>query len=493
MVVAALVITVLGLLSASGIRYGGPNGDVGPSFPVGPGGEAVTDRFFFMHQPLAGNGSIIARVTSLTGIITYPPPNHDQIVPGVVPWAKAGVIVKESTKPGSAYAAVMLTGSRGVRMQYNFTDDIAGRPGGASAANPRWLRLTRSGDTLTGYESTDGTQWTEVGTAHLAGLPATVRVGLFVTSPGDLTVSEGASRFTQATALFDHVTLQGNAAGTWSREEIGAHGVKTDWERFHRAAGVEESDGTFTVTGSGDIAPGADGPTIGFTLLGTLAGLVLVIVVAVTFVAGEYRHSPNQTIPRPGRMLAAKAVVIGTVAFITGLAAASGAVLLGKQILLANRVPLLPVSAFTELRLVVGTAALLAVSAVLGLALGALFRRAVPAIIIAIGVIVLPYILAAASILPVGASKWLLRLTPAAGFAVQQSIPEYPQVIGLYTPLTGSYPLAPWVGFAVLCGYTGLALTLVVFLSRRGGASSSTCSMAIDDDITFSRGSKSRG
>src|SRR5215831_1370889 len=182
MVVAALVITVLGLLSASGIRYGGPNGDFGPSFPVGPGGEAVTDRFFFMHQPLAGNGNIIARVTSLTGIITYPPPNHDQIVPGVVPWAKAGVIVKESTKPGSAYAAVMLTGSRGVRMQYNFTDDIAGGPGGASAANPRWLRLTRSGDTLTGYESTDGTQWTEVGTAHLAGLPATVRVGLFVTS-----------------------------------------------------------------------------------------------------------------------------------------------------------------------------------------------------------------------------------------------------------------------------------------------------------------------
>ena len=48
---------------------------------------------------------------------------------------------------------------------------------------------------------------------------------------------------------------------------------RCDWERFHRAAGVEESDGTFTVTGSGDIVPGADGPTIGFTLLGTLAML----------------------------------------------------------------------------------------------------------------------------------------------------------------------------------------------------------------------------
>jgi len=133
-VVAALVVTLLGLLAASGIHCESPNGNAPPSVPVGPGGEAVTDRFFFMHRQLAGDGSITARVTSLTGIITYPPPNHDQIVAGVVPWAKAGVIVKESTQPGSAYAAVMLTGNHGVRMQYNFTEDVAGRPGGASGS-----------------------------------------------------------------------------------------------------------------------------------------------------------------------------------------------------------------------------------------------------------------------------------------------------------------------------------------------------------------------
>src|SRR5262245_20072129 len=97
MVGAALVITLLGLLCAASIHYESPNGNVRPPVPVGPGGEAVTDRFFFVRQPLAGNGSITARVNSLTGIITYPPPNHDRIVPGVVPWAKAGLIVKEST------------------------------------------------------------------------------------------------------------------------------------------------------------------------------------------------------------------------------------------------------------------------------------------------------------------------------------------------------------------------------------------------------------
>jgi len=128
------------------------------------------------------------------------------------------------------------------------------------------------------------------------------------------------------------------------------------------------------------------------------------------------------------------------------------------------------VSPLTELRVVVGTAALLALAAVLALALGALFRRRLPAAIIAIAVLVLPYILAISSALPMEASRWLLRLTPAAAFAIQQSIPEYPQVIGLYTPANGYYPLAPWAGFAVLCGYTALALGLAVLLPRRRDA-----------------------
>ena len=69
---------------------------------------------------------------------------------------------------------MMVTGSHGVRMQWDFTHDVAGLPGKVSAASPRWLRLTRSGDVISGYDSADGTHWTLVGTATLAGLPATV-------------------------------------------------------------------------------------------------------------------------------------------------------------------------------------------------------------------------------------------------------------------------------------------------------------------------------
>ena len=53
-----------------------------------------------------------------------PEPGRD-----LVPWAKAGVIIKDSDTQGSAYAAIMVTGEHGVRMQDNFTHDIAGRRG----------------------------------------------------------------------------------------------------------------------------------------------------------------------------------------------------------------------------------------------------------------------------------------------------------------------------------------------------------------------------
>lgn len=463
MVIAAFFIVLPGILLANTISCEGPSGNVCPAPPIGPGGQEVDDRFYFVHQPLTGDGSITVRVTSMTGIITYPPPDHDEIVSGLVPWAKAGVLIKDGIEPGSAYAAVMLTGSQGVRMQYNFTEDIAGLPGGVSVQSPRWLRLTRSGDTLTGYESFDGTQWTEIGSAHLAALPVTVQIGIFVTSPCNLTISEGACRFTQTTANFDQISLQGNVPGRWSQDDVGNTPEMTDWERYHRANGLVESGGMFTVIGAGDIAPLVGGWTMERTLIGTFVGLIVVIIVAVLFATGDYRQELSHN--TPVRVLAAKASVIGAVAFVVGLVAAITAVLLGRQILLSNGIHIAPVTPLTELRVIIGTAALLAVVAVFALALGVLFRRRILAIIVAIVMNVLPLLISA--FLTPEMSRWLLRLTPATGFAIQQSIPEYPQVIGLYVPIAGYYPLAPWAGFAVLCGYTALGLGLAAFRLRR--------------------------
>jgi hypothetical protein len=174
--IAAALLTALALAALAGAANGTTNPGANPIVAIGPGGEAVTDNFNFAHQLLGRNGSITVRVTSLTDGEQpgQPPGDYSQ------PWAKAGIIIKASTTPGSAYAAVMVTPGHGVRMQYDYTHDIAGLSGTPSAASPRWLRLTRSGDTVTGYDSTDGTHWTRMGTATVAGLPPTVQaVSLF--------------------------------------------------------------------------------------------------------------------------------------------------------------------------------------------------------------------------------------------------------------------------------------------------------------------------
>jgi ABC-type transport system involved in multi-copper enzyme maturation permease subunit len=460
----------------------------------------VSDSFYFVHQPLTGDGSITVRVTALTGrhsAGTSRGPAAGQgsagqgsagqgpaMTAGLVPWAKAGIIITASTKQGSAYAAMMVTGSHGVRMQDNYTGDIAGLPGAVSAASPRWLRLTRSGDTVSGYDSADGRHWALVGTATLAGLPVTVQGGLFATSPqylkiqpffGGASIQSGAS---QATGIFDDVSLHGGwPAGRWAGLAIGG-GSRADYPA--QGGGYRQAGGQITVTGSGDIAPAVTGPGGGFpsstieqSLAGIFAGLIAVVVVAAMFVTTEYRRGLIRltlaATPRRGRVLAAKAIVAGAVAFVAGLAASVLCVTLGVPRQRAEGLYILPVSGLTEARVFLGTAAMVGLAAVLAVALGSILRRSAAAVTAAVVVVVLPFLLAVA-VLPDGIANWVLRLTPAAGFAIEQSIPHYSQVSTVYSAAGGQYPLPPWAGFGVLCAWTAAALGLAFVLLRRRDA-----------------------
>lgn len=453
--------------------------------PVGPSGQEVTDSFYFVHQALVGDGSMTVRVTSLTGVIPAAATGRDgpsRTRPGVVPWAKAGLIIKASTRPGSAYAAVMVTGGHGVRMQYDYTEDIAGRSDAAAPTSPRWLRLTRVGDAVTGAESTDGLHWTTIGTAHLKGLPTTVDAGLFATSPqyaattgGPLGAAGVEGGPTQDTATFDSLGRGGTWPDqSWSGVAIGG----PDNVDAQRHGTFQQTADEFTVTGSGDIAPsvaGASGigTTITQTLVGTFVGLTILVIVAVMFITAEYRRGLIRitlaAAPLRGRVLAAKAIVLGAVAFLTGLIAATMVVTVGQRVLRANGVYVHPATVGTEIRVVIGTAALLAGTAVLAMAIGSVARRSAVAVASAIAVIVVPYLLAIA-FLPAGAARWLLRVTPAAAFAVQQTAVQFPQVDNVYTPAEGYFPLSPWVGFGVLVAWVALGLGLAVFLIRRRDA-----------------------
>jgi ABC-type transport system involved in multi-copper enzyme maturation permease subunit len=477
----ALVTVLLGLVAAASSHAFCNGRACNLTVPVGPGGEAVTDSFYFVHRPLEGTGSITVRMTALTGGSTSHSPGSGPA--GLQPWSKAGIIIKENTRPGSAYAAMMVTGSHGVRMQDNYTGDTPGLAGTVSTVSPRWLRLARSGDTITGYESANGTAWTKVGTARLAGLPRAVQAGLFATSPAYTQVtsqrllgSGGIVRPSLATAVFDHVSLQGTwPGGVWRGSLVGGASTGNPVQ----GGGYHQAGGGFTVAGSGDIAPavagaGTSGQRIEHSLVGAFAGLIALAVVAAMFITTEYRRGLNRTTltasPRRWRVLTAKAVVIGTVTFVAGLASAAAAVTLGERLLRGNGHFVYPVTALTEVRVVAGTAGVLAVAAVLALAVGAIVRRSAEAVAAVIVVIVVPYLLAVPHVLPAGAARWLLRITPAAGFSIQQSIPQYTQVSNAYTPSDGYFPLAPWAGFAVLCGYAALALGLAIVLLRRRDA-----------------------
>jgi ABC-type transport system involved in multi-copper enzyme maturation permease subunit len=158
-------------------------------------------------------------------------------------------------------------------------------------------------------------------------------------------------------------------------------------------------------------------------------------------------------------------MVIGVVTFTAGLAAAAIALTLGVRTMRGAGAFVDPVPTLTAARLVVGTAAVLAVSAVLALAIAAIVRRSAIAVTLGVVLVTGPYILAA--LLSSPATQWLLRLTPAAGFAIQQAYPRYPQVTTTYLVADGYYPLSPWAGFAVLCAWAVAALALAAFLLRR--------------------------
>jgi hypothetical protein len=490
---AAVLLVLFAYLTANGQHTGvcspGPAGagtqpqcGAGhPDVPVGPDGEAVADSYYLVGRQLRGNGTITARVTSLTGVTSNAPtnaaPSLARTRPGLGAWSKAGVIIADGSHPGSPYAAVMTTAGRGVRFQHDYTHDQAGLAGTVSAASPRWVRLTRADDTLTAYDSVDGTNWHKIGATTLRHLPHTVEAGLFVTSP--VTLSGLA---TMATATFDHTALVGSTPSHgWQGQGIGER--TGDFYDVLGGGGYHRIGSSFTVSGSGDIAPAvtASGDTPASILTQALvAALIVIVVVAAMFITSEYRRGLIRmtfaVVPDRAWVLASKAFVIGVVGFLAGAAAAAISIPLGNHVAAMNGNYIFPASVATQTRVIAGTGAITALTAVAVLAIGVVLRRTASTVIAGIVVFVLPAILVVPYVS--GASTgsnpplplWLLRLSPAAGFSILQSLPRPSQVTYPYTISNGYLPLAPGVGLAVLAAWVAVLLVLAVRLLNRRDA-----------------------
>jgi hypothetical protein len=256
----------------------------------------------------------------------------------------------------------------------------------------------------------------------------------------------------------------------------GPHGsIKIGPGRSQPAHGFTARAGSFVLRGSGDIAPfEAIVDPLHVVFFGTLFGLIVVIALGALFIAAEYRRALIRTTvtasPRRGRILVAKAIVVGAVTFVAALVGAAIAFPLAEHKLNAAgwKPPVWPQYALTSgtgLQVVLGTAAIAAGAAVLGLAAGAACRRSAGAVMTVIGIVILPVVLAI--LLPLSTGSWLLRITPAAAFSLQQTVQRYPQVSNVCAPYHECFPLSPWPVFAVLCGWAAIALAGAIYLLRR--------------------------
>ena len=129
----------------------------------------TADQFHYVWQTLAANGSVSAHVTSQSNTSG---------------WAKAGVMLRSTTDPGSPYFAAFITPSNGISVQYRRTQaGTTAKVAIASGTVPTYLEVSRSGGTFSAYVSPDGVTWTLIaGSTVTLNITGSMLEGLAVTS-----------------------------------------------------------------------------------------------------------------------------------------------------------------------------------------------------------------------------------------------------------------------------------------------------------------------
>ncbi len=146
---------------------------------------ASADTFQYAHQAIEGNFEIIARCTKLGGLI---------------PSGKVGIMIRNDFTRESihAMAAVRLES----KVQFVSRKERGKATTAVTIENrklPIWLKLVRTGEIITGFESTDGQSWNKTGEETLTGLGGIALVGLVV-----CTHQVGAI----GTAEFDNISIK---------------------------------------------------------------------------------------------------------------------------------------------------------------------------------------------------------------------------------------------------------------------------------------------
>jgi hypothetical protein len=173
----------VGAVGASGSGSGS-----GGAFTVAGAGADIwgsADAFRFVYQPMTGDGSIVTRVSTLE----Y-----------VADWTKAGVMMRDTLAPGSAQATMLVSANKGLAFQRRRTlNGTSVNTSGGGGTAPRYVKLTRAGNTFSAFTSIDGIAWTAVGSDTIS-MAQTIYVGLAVSSHVSGTLATATFSSTTVTA-----------------------------------------------------------------------------------------------------------------------------------------------------------------------------------------------------------------------------------------------------------------------------------------------------
>jgi hypothetical protein len=138
------------------------------------------DSFHYAYRAVSGDSTIICRVASLQA---------------TDPWAKAGVMIRESLNQDSANVMMLISAQNGALLADRPATGALSASAGQAGAAPYWVKLARAGDSFTGFISSDGSAWQQVGSSVTVPMAANVLAGFAVTAHNNTAVN---------TATFDH-------------------------------------------------------------------------------------------------------------------------------------------------------------------------------------------------------------------------------------------------------------------------------------------------
>jgi uncharacterized membrane protein (UPF0136 family) len=214
----------------TGIIAGSTTFNAGTVTQSGSGVIANTsDKFHFAHQTLTGDGEIIARISNLGNTGTT---------------SRVGVMIRDTLAANSKHVFMGMSGTNGYRLVHRAsTGGLTTVTNSSTGTVPNtWVRLIRSGNTITAFKSANGTSWTLVSSISNMTFASTCYVGLALGSSSVTTLN--TSQFTDVRVI-QHLPLP----LPWSNADIGTGMI---------AGSTTFNAGTFTQSGSGVIGSTSD-------------------------------------------------------------------------------------------------------------------------------------------------------------------------------------------------------------------------------------------